>query len=228
MFVQKPWIFAFSVAFISILLASCYTWSNDSISIITRILHVVSPSFSPIIKSQTSLTTSPLTPSINCTSPPPHTCTFYSACLETHFHCGPEGYPLGFGEKFCTKFSSPENVGRLSRKGEEWMWTTMGCLQRALVPELDIHKVSKTGPDSGIRMENACKALEEKAFSTHAPCYLSSGLCSLPPKDWVVIVEIIDVKTLLSSWDGFAGGVEAGEGCLEFFTRTLENSLHYD
>ncbi|KAJ4478803.1 hypothetical protein C8J55DRAFT_536400 [Lentinula edodes] len=164
--------------------------------------------------------TLPILTSINCTSPPPRTCTFYTACLEPHFHCGPEGYPVGFGEKFCTKFNLPENVGRLSPEGKEWMWTTMRCLQIALVPELQIPVVpTTTGSIS------ACKALEDKAFSTHAPCYLSSGLCSLPPEDWLAIVEIIDIKTLLSGWDAFDGGVEAGKGCLEFFTRALEKEL---
>lgn len=153
------------------------------------------------------------TSSINCLDPPPHSCAFYRACLEPHFHCGPDGYPLGFGEKFCTRFNQPSNAGRLSEEGQAWMWNTMSCLQRALVPELSIPVVDAT---------EVCKSLEEKAFSTHAPCYLSSGLCSLPPSDWVVIIEIINLKTLLSSWDAFIGGVEAAKGCLEFLAWSLE------
>ncbi|KAJ3977939.1 hypothetical protein EV361DRAFT_876085 [Lentinula raphanica] len=218
MLVQKSWAISIVVSIISIILACYYTWIRNSSLTIPRIHQFYAPSttFSslPFKTPQTSLTTNPSTQgSINCTYPPPHTCTFYSACLESHFHCGPEGYPLGFGEKFCTKFSLPDNVNRLSRKGEEWMWTTMACLQRALVPELD--KVVPAGQGD----KRACQALKDKAFSTHAPCYLTSGLCSLPPEDWVVIVEVINVRTLFSSWDAFIGGVEAGEGCLEFFSK---------
>ncbi|KAJ4474230.1 hypothetical protein J3R30DRAFT_649097 [Lentinula aciculospora] len=210
MFIRNLWIVSFSVALIS---SSYYAWFTPSI--ISRIHDIFSsPS---ITKAQTSLATSLSTPPINCTSPPPHTCTFYSACLESHFHCGPEGYPLGFGEKFCTKFNMPQNVERLSTKGKDWMWTTMGCLQRALVSELDVPVVSSGLQSSST--EDVCKALEDKAFSTHAPCYLSSGLCSLSLEDWVVIVDIIDIKTLLSSWDAFEGGVDAGKGCLEFFSH---------
>ncbi|KAE9400137.1 hypothetical protein BT96DRAFT_658648 [Gymnopus androsaceus JB14] len=203
---NKFWFWSFTVALLSTCCAF-YAWlDHPTISRVNHLLwNLSNPSYSPI---NTTIPT-------NCTAPPPHTCTFYAACLEPHFHCGPKGYPLGFGEKFCTKFSLPSNMGRLSEKGQTWMWNTMSCLQRALVPELDtsIHVIES---------KEACKSLEEKAFSTHAPCYLTSGLCSLSPEDWIVIVEIIDLKTLLSSWDAFDGGIEAGEGCLEFFARALE------
>ncbi|KAF5345490.1 hypothetical protein D9757_013513 [Collybiopsis confluens] len=188
------------------LAAACFAffvWSSP--------IQIPLSSFEAISLSQTVKT--------NCSSPPdpPHSCVFYAACLEPHFHCGSQGYPLGFGEKFCTKFNLPQNVGRLSDKGKEWMWDTMACLQRALVTELDIPAPSSSS--------EACKALETKAFSTHAPCYLSSGLCSLNPKDWAVIVDIIGIRTLFGTRDALRGAVEAGEGCLKFFAKEWDKGV---
>ncbi|KAF5334240.1 hypothetical protein D9758_017093 [Tetrapyrgos nigripes] len=161
-----------------------------------------------------------LTISTNCSSPPPQTCTFYADCLEPAFHCGPEGYPLGFGGKFCTKFSL--NAARLSPQGQEWLYTTMHCLQVALVPMLQAHDSESEGSSSSTSMttprsdSDACKNLEKEAFSTHAPCYLSSGFCKLSLADRVVIVEIIGLKTLLQNWEVFESGVQVVKGCLEF------------
>ncbi|KAL0581014.1 hypothetical protein V5O48_001008 [Marasmius crinis-equi] len=151
-----------------------------------------------------------------CVSPPlAHSCAFYSTCLETHFHCGSTGYPLAYGEHYCMKFSSPPNLARFTEKGRAWMWDTMHCLQMALVPELQ-------EPASG---SDACEKLEEEAFSTHAPCYITSGLCSLPIQDWVTIVEIVGLNTLFGSWDAFEQSFQAAEGCAEFLLWGLEKKL---
>ncbi|THU88631.1 hypothetical protein K435DRAFT_761674 [Dendrothele bispora CBS 962.96] len=206
-----------------------------SIAVLTAFLSFSLTYFSPFkryisntfsIKTQTQASPIPITTrtlSTNCTSPPPHSCTFYAACLEPVFHCGPSGYPIGFGEEFCTKFSLPSNVGRLSPQGQQWMYTTMHCLQEALVPTLE--KEASLGPELAGDDQNACDRLEKEAFGTHAPCYLSSGLCTLTPKDWIVIVEIVQLKTLFGSWDAFEGSVEAAEGCVEFYAWVLEHRV---
>lgn len=31
-------------------------------------------------------------------------CEWYVNCLEERFHCGENGYPLGYGYKYCTRF----------------------------------------------------------------------------------------------------------------------------
>ncbi|KAF7329246.1 hypothetical protein MKEN_00185300 [Mycena kentingensis (nom. inval.)] len=76
-----------------------------------------------------------------CTAPPLDDCSFY-ACLEPKFNCGPEGYPIGFGQKFCNKFSAARN--ELSAEGQQWMIKTMNCLQVTLVPELAISQTCDT------------------------------------------------------------------------------------
>lgn len=94
------------------------------------------------------------------------------------------------------------------------MLATMHCLQLALVPEA-------TAPAPG----TTCAQLEDKAFGTHARCYLKSGLCGLPPADWEAIVDIVEFKTLFRSWDAFKATVKAAEGCAEFYAFLVEREL---
>jgi len=46
------------------------------------------------------------------------------------------------------------------------------CLQVALIPYLN--------KDNRL----SCERLKEKAFYTHAPCYVNSGFCKLGIRDW--------------------------------------------
>jgi len=39
-----------------------------------------------------------------CSNPVRGQCSFYEDCLEARYHCGPDGYPLGYGKKYCNKF----------------------------------------------------------------------------------------------------------------------------
>ncbi|KIY74369.1 hypothetical protein CYLTODRAFT_484685 [Cylindrobasidium torrendii FP15055 ss-10] len=131
-------------------------------------------------------------------------CAFYTDCLEANYHCGEEGYPLGYGNKYCNKFSDEQE--KLSAEGKDWMLDTMVCLQTALVPYA-------TGNTS-----TTCDELEHAAFATHPACYVDSGFCELPPTDWVAVVDIVGLKTLFESWDAFLASLEAAEGCLEAWT----------
>ncbi|KIK03692.1 hypothetical protein K443DRAFT_676526 [Laccaria amethystina LaAM-08-1] len=142
-----------------------------------------------------------------CFHPPRDQCTFYADCLEAKYHCGPFGYPMGYGTKFCNKFSFSRD--KFTKAGQKWMLDTMQCLQNALVSEA-------TGA-----VNMTCQKLEEKAFASHPRCYLSSGLCELPMLDWLEIVKVVQLETLFQNWDAFKGTVEAAEGCLEFYAVLL-------
>jgi len=83
----------------------------------------------------------------------------------------------------------------------------MQCLQKALVPEA-------TGAGVGV----TCDSIQYAAFGTHAMGYLGSGLCTLPPSDWLAIVIIVEFKTLFESSDAILAALETAGGCLEFFT----------
>jgi hypothetical protein len=136
-------------------------------------------------------------------------CAFYASCLESRYNCGPFGYPIGYGARFCQAFSDQRS--KFSSEGLEWMLKTMQCLQTTLISEA-------TALDG-----TTCSDLEHKAFASHAPCYVHSGLCKLSEADWLAILEIVHVKTLFRNWDAFKATVQAGEECLEFWTVLVKH-----
>ncbi|KAF8894225.1 hypothetical protein CPB84DRAFT_1710821 [Gymnopilus junonius] len=151
-----------------------------------------------------------------CSDPPRGHCEFYRDCLEAKFHCGPDGYPIGYGEKYCEKFQTDQS--ELSSAGQEWMLNTMQCLQRALVPEEDSSTSTST---SGGQQTDKCDDIKQTAFASHAACYIDNGLCTLGVGDWAHIVEIIGIQTLLGSWDAVKEAFETAEGCLDFYAFLL-------
>jgi hypothetical protein len=114
----------------------------------------------------------------------PKSCDYY-ACVEAAIPCGPKGYAIGYGQYYCEKFAKHE--AEFSPQGQKWMYDVMQCLQMKLVPV-----VNKT-------MKLNCKELKDYAYDTHPVCYTSKvdSICNLPPKDWRVLVSIIEFKTLV-------------------------------
>jgi Phosphomannose isomerase type I len=43
-----------------------------------------------------------------CSDSPYGQCSFYAYCLEARYHCGPNGYPIGYGLKYCEKFKGAQ------------------------------------------------------------------------------------------------------------------------
>jgi len=152
--------------------------------------------------------TNSLTSSI-CANPPWDSCAFYADCLESKYNCGPDGYPIGYGQNFCEKFEA--NRTELSPKGQKWMLNTMLCLQKELIPEA----TSAAGV--------TCASLEKKAFASHGRCYVESGLCRLSPADWLGIVRIVDFKTLFASKDSLLATLSAGEACFKSYFFSLKD-----
>lgn len=87
----------------------------------------------------------------------------------------------------------------------------MLCLQRALVPY-------GTGKES-----TTCSALKEHAFGTHPSCYINSGVCTLPPSDWGVIVNTVGLSDLFSSWDAVRATMQTAGVCGSFYAWLIEN-----
>jgi len=149
-----------------------------------------------------------------CSDPPYGQCSFYADCLESsRYHCGPDGYPIGYGLKYCDK--SQARLSEFSEQGQTWVLNTMKCLQDTLIPEA-------TGEVGAVK---TCEELNTKAFNSHAPCYLKNGLCALPPSDWVVIVDIVSFQTLFSSWEAVKETLEAAAGCSAFYASVVLNHL---
>lgn len=95
------------------------------------------------------------------------------------------------------------------------MIDTMHCLQRALVA--DAVDATPTSP--------TCEALKDDAFASHAGCYTSNGFCSLGVHDWAAVLEIVDIKTLFSSWDAFKATVETAADCGAFYAFMVARGL---
>jgi hypothetical protein len=146
-----------------------------------------------------------------CTDPQPNTCTFYSGCLEAQLQCGSEGYPIGYGVHYCQLFTNARS--QMSESGQTWITNTMLCLQRDLVPY-------GTGEQS-----TTCDDLREYAFGTHPHCYVDSGVCTLPPEDWLVIVNTVSLPELFDSWDALKATLETAGDCTEFYAWLIGKGI---
>jgi hypothetical protein len=146
-----------------------------------------------------------------CRDPEPNTCDIYTQCLEARLHCGPAGYPIAYGLKYCNKSNSVRN--QLSAGGKEWITSTMLCLQRDLVKYADGSQ------------KTTCGALKDYAFSTHPSCYIDGGVCLLPPGDWEVIVKTVGFVNLFNSSDALVAALKTVRGCVNFYEWLIEQGI---
>jgi hypothetical protein len=91
-------------------------------------------------------------------------CSFYNNRLEKKYNCGPDGYPMRYGDKICNRFSTTYN--EFSPSGQAWIDKTRKCLTTSLIPLFSDSKYD-------------CKSLEKYAFDTHDDCYVNTGFCDL-------------------------------------------------
>jgi hypothetical protein len=125
--------------------------------------------------------------------PIPGTCTYYTQVVEPLFQCGPKGYVLGYGAKFCQAFS--DDRVNFSPNGQAWIWSVMDCLQAKLVPVVEAQVAGSS---------ITCAQLKTFGFGTHPTCYTlpSNSICKdLPPSDIIHILftirsVIFDIETL--------------------------------
>jgi hypothetical protein len=108
----------------------------------------------------------------SCSNPAENTCTFYTSCLEKEANCGAEGYPIGYGAKYCKDFTNASSK-----------------------------------------------------FATHPGCYVSSGVCALPPNDWEVIISTVSIKELFGSVDALKATLRTGGNCVEFYQWLIERGI---
>jgi hypothetical protein len=146
-----------------------------------------------------------------CSDPKPNSCNFYSDCLEARLHCGPSGYPIGYGLYYCEKFSALRS--QMSAAGQAWVTNTMLCLQSNLVAYGDGSQTT------------TCSALKVYAFGTHADCYVKNGICTLPPTDWVKIIKTVSITELFSSLDALKATLQAVKGCVGFYVWLIGNAI---
>ena len=139
------------------------------------------------------------------------TCDFYEKCIESKSFCGPTGYAMGYGTRYCKKFTKYIDV--FPPKGQEWIRKTLICLKKALVPFED---------------EKDCKVIFNAAFDSHPQCYFEAGFCDLfldpvhvPQliKALVTVYEIKDFTNMLSMKQIFITGQKCHG---DYFNRFIE------
>jgi hypothetical protein len=123
-------------------------------------------------------------------------CDFYS-CLDAEHNCGPDGYPLGYGLKYCQAFI--DDAYKFSSEGQIWLANVRPCLQQALVPDDNC--------------QTSCSQIESDAFGSHAACYVDNGLCELPPSDWIALAEVVGLPTLQLIGPELINLLQVTEGC---------------
>lgn len=143
-----------------------------------------------------NVTTQTVCNTTTCCLPIEEDCSFYTRCLEAKVRCGPEGYAIGYGLRYCEE--SEAHVQSFSPQGQVWLWATMLCLQTQL-----IGVANNGGMD--------CEQIRTFAFGTHAYCYVQSGICFIPPTDWVQIFLII--YTDLNDPETWKSMLDVGESC---------------
>ena len=105
-----------------------------------------------------------------------YNCNFYSECLEEKFQCGPTGYPIGYGGKYCSKFVA--HLDKFPQEAQVWIDKTLICLKKFLVPTFN----------EGV---STCRQVYNIAFNSHPKCYVDSGFCGLFPNPLIRIPTII-------------------------------------
>jgi hypothetical protein len=121
-----------------------------------------------------------------CAVPRHHDCSFYATCIESNVSCGPTGYALGFGEKYCQRFADAP----LSPTGVAWADSVMICLERSLLPY-----------DKPDRKSASCDEISEAAFGAHPACYtaLPASICFLPPADVLAVFDTIGADEVFAA-----------------------------
>ncbi|KAG4068176.1 hypothetical protein HA402_008817 [Bradysia odoriphaga] len=121
--------------------------------------------------------------------PQSNKCIFYRDCLEAKIPCGPKGYALGYGFKYCNAFM--KHYSSFSDVGKQWVSATCFCLQNVLRPIVN-----------GDRPQT-CTAIKKFAMSSHVDCYTNTkpSICDIPKTDIPTLFVII-VKELMrpESW----------------------------
>ncbi|MDO8586988.1 MAG: DUF4157 domain-containing protein [Armatimonadota bacterium] len=105
-------------------------------------------------------------------------CEFYR-CREANsgYSLGPRGYYIGYGLKYCRRFSDRLRP-TLSSAGQNWLDQTRYCLME------HVHHNVPRDADA--------RTVMRSAFDSHPPCYVRGGICFLPISDLERIVGIID------------------------------------
>lgn len=143
----------------------------------------------------------------SCQVPPLQQCDFYQTCVEDSVPCSgdPSSYAINYGLKNCEKFD--QNLNLFSENGQQFIWGTMNCLQKTLVPVVSACNAT-------------CQSIHDAAFGSHAQCYIANGFCSLECEDYVA--ELYTVGLDLFTSDAITSVFQTAAGCLERIEQVIQ------
>lgn len=111
------------------------------------------------------------------------TCDFY-LCQEQQYSCGPNGYNLGYGYKYCSLSNSKLLKQMKSTQGQQWVVDTFTCLQsKNYESSLDLSNESKP--------KKICEIISETSYESHPDCYIQAGFCQLSAYEKGLILNLI-------------------------------------
>jgi len=118
-------------------------------------------------------------------------CQFYDV-LEQSKQCGPKGYLIGYGGKYCRKFG--ENADEFNEAGKLWIKGVRKCLMHYILRDIDYKTVD-------------CDELKRQAFESHVQCYVKpgydsgdKGICQIwASKDLVGLFDTLEIKDFFQS-----------------------------
>jgi hypothetical protein len=108
-------------------------------------------------------------------------------------HCGRQGYLIGFGKKYCDRFSA--NLHGFTPAGINWVTCVRQCLIDRLTPYYDKYPYSE--------FHTSCAALEQTAYDSHVDCYIDCGFCNICTNNKWVLWKAFDIGDFLSivAWE---------------------------
>jgi hypothetical protein len=143
-----------------------------------------------------------------CQVPPLQQCDFYQTCVEDSVPCSGDSnsYAINYGLKNCQKFD--QNLSLFSDAGQKFIWGTMNCLQKTLVPVVSACNAT-------------CESIHDAAFGSHAQCYIANGFCSLECKDY--LAELYTVGLDLFTSDAIKSVFQTAAGCLDRIEEVIQD-----
>ncbi len=112
-------------------------------------------------------------------------CGFYR-CMENKYNCESVGvnYFTKLALPTCSSYVSNIASDKFTKKGVEWIYTVMVCLQKGLIDECEVNGRCPVSDDLSVR-EKTCNHITEFTLNYHPGCYIKSGVgvCKLPLKD---------------------------------------------
>ena len=143
-----------------------------------------------------------------CLNPPMKSCLFYTDCMEAKVSCGASGYAIGYGSKYCNKYVN--RLAFFTSQGQDWIYKVMICLQKGLVVPLK-------------NCDNNCETLKQIAFASHPGCYINSGVCDLPVKDFINIIKTVGGD--LTDMAALKQALQTVTGCGSRYILEIENAI---